>query len=405
MPRSLTARTIARLKPGPRQVDVWDSSLPGFGLRVSVNGRKTWTVRYRIDRRLRRMSIGHFPPLTLADARKLAREALRSAEKGNDPAQAKIARRKADTFGELATEYIERHAKRRKKSWKADDRMLRTEVLPHWRHRLARDITRRDVRTLVQDVAERGAPILANRIVSLLSRVFKFALDEELIEASPAVRVSRPGQERSRDRVLTDDEIRQFWTAADALSQEMAAFWRLRLLTAQRGGECVAMRWADVDFEAGWWTIPATVAKSKREHRVPLSEPALTILKDLRTTVDERLQQPRSDGKPRKEPVYVLTGARGKRQQSEAAATFGIADFRGHDLRRTAATNMRKAGVPRDHVSKVLNHVEGGPVATRVYDRYDGDREKKIALDTWARTLMAILEEQEGGKVIQFGAR
>jgi integrase len=405
MPHSLIARAVERLKPAARQYDVWDSSLPGFGLRVSVNGRKTWTVRYRIGRRLRRMTLGHFPPLTLADARKDARTALRSAEKGIDPAEAKIERRDADTFGELAAEYVERHAKRRKKSWKADDRMLRTEVLPHWRHRLARDISRRDVRTLVENIAERGAPILANRVVSLLSRVFKFALDEELIEASPAVRVSRPGQERSRDRVLTDDEIRQFWTAVAELPSEMAAFWKLRFLSAQRGGECVAMRWSDVDLEAGWWIIPATVAKNKREHRVPLSESALTILKDLRAAVDERLQQPRADGQPRKEPVYVLAGARGKRQQADAAATFGVADFRGHDLRRTAATNMRKVGVPRDHVSKVLNHVEGGPAATRVYDRYDGDREKKIALDTWARTLTAILEQEAGAKVIQFGTR
>ena len=242
--------------------------------------------------------------------------------------------------------------------------------------RAIEDIKRRDVRLLVKAIADRGAPIMANRTTALLSKLFKFALDDELIEASPAVRISRPGAEQKRDRVLSDDELRTLWVVWDGLSSEMAAYFRLRLITAQPGGEVAAMRWKDVDLEAGWWTVPAGVAKNKLAHRVPLSASALTILRALRATAA-------------KDAVYVLAGARGKRQQSEAAATFGVPDFRGHDLRRTAASLMAGGGISRLVIGKILNHVEKD--ITAVYDRHSYDAEKQAALTWWDTKLAAIL--------------
>ena len=217
---------------------------------------------------------------------------------------------------------------------------------------------------------------MANRTTALLSKLFKFALDDELIEASPAVRISRPGAEQKRDRVLSDDELRTLWVVWDGLSSEMAAHFKLRLITAQPGGEVAAMRWKDVDLKAGWWTVPAGVAKNKLAHRVPLSASALTILKALRATAA-------------KDAVYVLAGARGKRQQSEAAATFGVPDFRGHDLRRTAASLMAGGGISRLVIGKILNHVEKD--ITAVYDRHGDDAEKQAALTWWDTKLAAIL--------------
>jgi len=171
----------------------------------------------------------------------------------------------------LQTSTLDRHAKRHKRSWKEDARILRSEILPAWGPRAIKDITRRDVRVLVEAIADRGAPIMANRTTALISKLFKFTLDDELIDTSPAVRITRPGAEQKRDRVLTDDESRALWTAFDALSLEMGALFKLRLITAQRGGEVASMRWPDVDLEAGWWTIPAARSKNKLAHRVPLS--------------------------------------------------------------------------------------------------------------------------------------
>ena len=279
--------------------------------------------------------------------------------------------------------------------------------MPRWKDRPIRDVSRRDITALVEGIAARGAPVTANRVIALLSRMFRFALDEDLISASPAVRIPRLTNEqaRRRERVLTDEELRRFWTACEALTDEMAAFYKLRLLTAQRGGEVASMRWTDVDLETGCWTIPSAVTKNKPMHRVPLNESALAILTTLRAAVDERLRQPYPDETPREAPVYALQNARGKRQQAEAARSFEIVDFRAHDLRRTAATNMAATGVPSEHVSRVLNHAEGGPKATHVYNRYAYDSEKRAALDTWASTLMKILEPTEATTVVPFERR
>src|SRR5207302_203102 len=139
-----------------------------------------------------------------------------------------------------------------------------------------------------------------------------------------------------------------------------------RLLTGQRGGELVRMRWADVDLDAGWWTIPATDTKNGEPHRVPLVERVRAIIKAQQ--IDDEAQ----------EFVFVGRGASLRDRAKKAPAAIAkalVLDFRGHDLRRTAATRMAAAGIPRDHIAKVLNHVEGGARATRVYDRHSYDAE------------------------------
>jgi integrase len=384
----LNARSVDSLKPTiGKRMDYHDSEVRGLTLRITERGVKAWTVLYRHRGRLRRLTLGDATIISLADARDQAREAIRSASKGGDPAAEKKQGRKAETIGDLATEYIERHAKRKKKSWKEDDRILRAEILPTWRQRAIKDITRRDVRMLVEAIATRGAGIMANRTTALLSKLFKFALDDELIDSSPAVRITRPAAEQKRDRVLSQDELRELWKSFDALSPEMGAYFKLRALTAQRGGEVSSMRWQDVDLTSSWWTIPAARSKNGLPHRVPLSAPALALLATLYATA-------------RAEADYVLEGARGRRQQSEAAATFTVPDFRGHDLRRTAASLMAGSGTPRLTIGKILNHVERD--ITAVYDRHGHDAEKRIALDAWARVLTVILDGKPAGTVVPF---
>ena len=153
------------------------------------------------------------------------------------------------------------------------------------------------------------------------------------------------------------------------------------------------MKWADVDLENGWWSIPGAVAKNGQAHRVPLTKTVVDILKARLKAVGE-------------DAIFVFENRRGagsvahrgKKAASVLCKSLTF-EFRAHDLRRTAATRMAEVGVPRDHIAKVLNHVEGGPAATRVYDRYDYDSEKRQALERWSRRLMAIIEGK-GGKVI-----
>jgi integrase len=381
---------VEAVRPTPgKRVEYFDLEVPGLTLRVTPTGAKSWCVLYRHRARLRRLTLGALEKLTLAQARDRARDALYAAGKGADPAAEKIAGRKAETVEDLAKLYLEKWAMPRKRSWRADRNLLNRKVLPRWRRRAIVDITRQDVRLLVEAVADAGAPVVANRVASLLSKMFSFALDRDLINASPAVRIPRPIVEHSRDRVLSEDELRTIWGDCDALSPAMSSFYKLRLLTAQRGGEVATMRWRDVDLHSGWWTIPSAVAKNKLAHRVPLSGTALGILEELRATADQVLAAQAAAGRKIEAPVYALEGARGKRQQAEAAAVFGVEDFRGHDLRRTAASMMASGGIARLTISKILNHVERSVTAT--YDRHSYDPEKRAALDWWDAELARIV--------------
>jgi integrase len=383
MPKiTLDAKTVQHLKPlDGKLTEYFDTQVSGLVLRVRPTGTKIWCVIYRHRGRLRRLTLGKTSVLSLANARERARDELYRVGRGNDPATEKQSARDVQTVGDLATLYIEKWAKPKKRSWKADDNLLRNKVLPRWRSRAIADIKRQDCIALVEAVADKGAPVVANRVTALLSKMFNFAVDRALIESSPAIRLPRPGAETSRERVLTEAELRTVWHQFEALDPMFCAFFKLRLLTAQRGGEVAAMRWADLDLDGGWWTIPATIAKNKKAHRVPLNASALAIVKALQHD-------------PENPPVgdrhaYVLTGARGKRQQAEAAATFTVPNFVPHDLRRSAASFMAGGGISRLTIKKVLNHVERD--ITAVYDRHTYDPEKRAALAWWDAKLTAIL--------------
>jgi integrase len=289
-----------------RQCDYWDPSMRGFGVRVSYGGKKVFVVRYRVLGRLRRMTLGPYPDLSLADARRKARVVMGDVAQGDDPAQEKLDRREVKTFRDLAREYIE-FAEKRHKSWAEEKRIINKDLVPVLGHRLLTDIRRRDVRDLVEEIAnKRNAPTMANRTLGMLSRLFNYALDREWIESSPATRIAEPGVEKSRERVLDDDEIRALWGLLERLAKSpedeteaqapplrpvitpaTAQAFQVQLLTAQRPGEVRDMKWAHLDLLGGWWTLPGSATKNSRPHRVPLTDPVLTILRDRRRAASE----------------------------------------------------------------------------------------------------------------------
>jgi integrase len=406
---NFTARSIEALKPHPRaQVDYRDDSLPGFGVRVSPGGRKAWTVVYRSQGRLRRLTLGVLPHVSLADARARARAALHDAAQGDDPATTKIAERQAETFADLASEYVEKHAKL-KRSGKEDIRILygspqkkRTGKKPHvplvtrWGHSKVKDVTRRDVRALLEEAVERGAPIMANRTLALVRKMFNFAIERDWLQSNPCHMIKAPAPARQRDRVLDEDEIRAFWKALDQEHLTMASLFRLRLLTAQRGGEVHGATWTEMNMESGWWTIPAARSKNGLAHRVPLSPHAIRVLNDLRA---EATDSPWVFPSTRKPGPHIHHA----QKAIERIVKRSGLSFCGHDLRRTAASLMVGAGVPRLVVSKILNHVETG--VTAVYDRHSYDQEKRAALDFWGRRLEQIVTGEVGARVLEFAGR
>ena len=222
--------------------------------------------------RYRRVKLGVYPELSLADARRRARQVVGEVASDRDPAQARRDARLAPTFEHLANLYVEKHARVKKRSWKEDRRVINKELFPAWRAMRAAEIRRRDIRTPIEKIAERPAPSMANRTQALIHKMFNSAIAHEIVEFNPCAQLEHPAKERARDRILTDAEIRQFWSVLDGEPPHLAAAFRLRLITAQRGGEVHGMRWEDIDLDGRWWTIPGSVAKNGLAHRVPLSD-------------------------------------------------------------------------------------------------------------------------------------
>src|SRR5260370_1195865 len=152
--KNLTDRFVRSAKPSDRQTDVWDTTFTGFGLRISPGGKKSFQIFYRYNGQQRRMVIGAYPVMSLADARKWAKDRLLHVAKGHDPAAERLGNRNAETFGELAADYLKYHSKRKKRSWGEDERIINVELLPDWESRKAKEITRREIRDLVQVVAD-----------------------------------------------------------------------------------------------------------------------------------------------------------------------------------------------------------------------------------------------------------
>lgn len=312
----------------------------------------------------------------------LARSALRDAAHGADPAGEKQAQRTAESFGELAELYLEKHAKILKRSWREDERTINRELLPRWKNWKVVEIKRKHVIAMLDEIAGRGSGIMANRTRALTSKIFDFGIQRGVVEYNPVHNVPIPGEERRRDRVLNEDDIRSVWAGLDPERAPIASTVKLALLTAQRRSEVLGMSWGELDLDGGWWTIPAERAKNKMAHRVPLGPQALELLRRLKEQPhDSRHLFPGS----KEEPIANL-----QKPMRRIRQRTGI-EFRFHDLRRTAASHMTGIGISRLVVGKILNHAERD--VTAVYDRHSYDADKRDALLRWDLRLQEILRE------------
>jgi len=408
--RILNASMLKSLAPPPGgSVDYFDDMTPGLSLRITSNDVRSWTVFYRDKNgRQKRLTLGRYPVVGLADARELARTAQLTVAKGGDPVAEKRAARDVLTFAELAGKYIEQHAKPNKRSWAEDQRQLDSSLLPKWGSRPAADVVAEDVLAILNAKVKAGSPIAANRLRALVSRVYSFGAEQRLVppNANPVIGVKKPTKETTRDRVLTDDEIRRLWDACMTQNPHVCAWFRLRLVTAQRGGELLQMRWQDIDDQSHFWTIPAAFVKNAHGHRVYLNGLARKLIKGVPRAEGAVWVFPKSflgDYKHVGRRLAQSTRANIVARAKANGAARDKADIRGHDLRRTAASLMASGGVPRFVISRILNHSEEKDI-TAVYDRYSYDAEKKAAMDFWSRRLTAILSRRSTMKTPRFRA-
>jgi integrase len=405
MPRvRLHPREVEHLTTDKVREEWWDTVTPGLILRVSgETGHKSWYVRYRVNGARRRLKIGTYPRIGLAAARKKARDKLEEADAGEDPAaQREEQRAGGRSFEVMAREVLTARALRtRDRTQYERERILERELLPHWKHRDAATISRREVVELVEGIAKRGAPVAANRTLALVRLLYNDGLRRGFpgLEANPAHMVEPPGAERGRDRYLLQDEIRTLWKVTEAETPGTKWAFRLALLTAQRIGSVVAMRWEDVVGDL--WTIPAESFKGKRTHLAPLSVEALEVLSEL--------EKIREEGK-----AHVFPSRAGAKLPHLGNLTSSslprvrkatkIPHWTIHDFRTTFRTWAVRS--PSDGGLGIAGHVAdavlGHKEASLGFARYTGDRdrymlaEKREALQGWGAFVRAAVEGEGG---------
>lgn len=397
----LTARAVELAKPDPiKRREVPDAALPGLYLVVQPAGGKSWAVRYRAAGKPRKLTLGPYPRLGLADAREAARTALRAVAEGRDPAGEKQAARgevaavQTMRFGAVVADYIERYAKPRNRSWRETENFLtRTrDATDKWQEKDVRAIGRKDVLDALDAVVARGASIHANRLFAALRRFFAWTLERGILEASPMAGLKPPSPEISRDRILTDAELVAVWKAASEVSYPFGPVVQLLILTGQRRSEILEAEWREFDLDGATWTIPRERAKNDRAHVVPLAPQAVEILRSIPRVGNRSRLLFTTTGETAFSGVSKATGRLQGLSAKHLPDGVEAEPWRLHDLRRTFASGCARLGVAVHVVEKALNHVSGthsGIVG--VYQRHEYGDERRRAMELWAAHLDGLV--------------
>jgi integrase len=416
----LTSLNVETWKPAAYRQEVLDRD--GLYLIVQPSGVKSWALRYRrkTDGKAIKHTIGTYPMLTLKDARSRANELRTEIERGADPHGAKvIARRRAnevdDTFEVVVRRYIADHQFRRNRSWQWTARLLglvldgtgepgkcpplavlrdgstsrkrhrRISLVDRWGSRRICDITDADIVDALDRISG-NAPIMANRLQAVLSAFFSWAKGKRLVTANPCTGLERPAEEKSRDRVLGDDELRKVWQAAGELGHPYAGIVKLLILTGQRRNEIAGLHWNEIDLEERALHLPAGRTKNARAHDVPLSALSLATIAGIPRLVDADLVFTR-----KRKPITAFGWLK-----LRLDADSGVSEWTLHDLRRTVASGLQRLGVRLEVTEAVLNHRSGSTAGiVGVYQRHDYAAEKRDALARWADHVDAIVSGQK----------
>lgn len=424
MPKALTAQSVERIKPDPqRRLEIPDAVLPGLYLVVQPSGAKSWAVRYRFSGKPRKLTLGPYPALDLAVARECGRTSLQAVASGRDPGieraearrQTREARPDQDQVCAVIDEFIARHVRPNNKKRTAEEveRTFKLHVRPYWSDRRIQEITRRDVIELLDRIIDDGKPVQANRTLAAVRKLFNWAIDRSIIGTSPIVRVKAPTHEESRDRVVSDDELRLIWKAADYVGFPFGPFVQVLILTAQRRDEVANARYSEFNKAGDLWIIPRDRTKNSKEHDVPLSEAARGVIGTLPqikgatdlifTTTGNTPVSGYSKAKARLDAIMIKIAREEAMARGESPDNVQIKPWRIHDLRRTAASGMARLGQPVHVIEAVLNHSTGAiSGVAAVYNRHSYLPEKRRALEAWGQFVLDLAGNSSEEKVIAF---
>jgi len=360
-------------------------------LRCSYGTAKTWVYFYRLHGKLRRLSLGRFPAMSLDEAREAWRAARLAVSKGESPAHVKPTT--ADTFVAVAKEWLKRD-QAQNRSVAEVRRVIEHDVTPLWGERLIAGITRRDALELIDGIVDRGATTMARRLHSHLHRLFRWSVGRGIIETNPMADLPKPGQAVKRDRVLTDAELAAVWKAAEKTPWPFGPAIQLLVLTGARRDEVGSLRWDEIHSDE--IRLPASRSKSGEARVIPLSTAAVKLIESLPHHGEHVFTTTNGNGNA------VSGWSRAKRALDATAAEINggpLPAWRLHDIRRTTATGLQRLGVGLQVTEAILGHVggsRGGIVG--VYQRYRFLAEQKAALETWSNEVKRI--GGGGGKLV-----
>ena len=328
MKKKLTDLFLQNLRPLTKgRLEIFDSVVPGFGVRIGRSGRPAFFVMYRVYAKQVRQTLGKYPVMTLAEARAIAMQSLRLASGGADPKLEALRQRK-EQFKPIAEEFLDRYAKVHQKptTYSGTERHVHARLIPAWGHLPINQIERRHIHVLLDDLVDADKGTTANRVLATISKLFNWCVERGYVERSPALGLRAPAKEISRDRVLSLDEVRAIWRACDELGYPFGPWLRMMFLTGgQRAGDVSRMRWSEI--RGVWWEMQ-TPTKSNRAHRIPLSSQTLALLDEV----------------PRLEGPYVFSTRGGDRPISGYSKIkrrlderSGVTGWRFHDVRRTVS--------------------------------------------------------------------
>jgi integrase len=377
--QKLTAGFVqnAQAEAGKERTIFWDANLSSFGLMVTRGGARSFVIQYRINGKSRRHTISAV--LGLDNARKEARKLLGEVARGTDPIAERRKVANPNTLQAVCERYLEREGRKLRSAAtrKAD---LERLVYPSLGNRPIEDIKRSDINALLDSVEDERGAAMADSILGTLRRICGWHAIRDDKYTPPFVRgmARRTKEQRSRDRTLTDNELRLVWKAAETFPGPWGVYIRFLSLTACRRTEAAGMAWGEL--KDGVWTIPASRFKTGVETALPLSRAALKLLSEI----------------PRiKDCSWVFTSSgRGpitnfSFQKLAFDQACGVRDWRLHDLRRTARTLLSRAGVNPDTAERCLGHKIVG--VRSIYDKHDYIPEMRKAFEALAAQIFAIV--------------
>jgi integrase len=392
----LTRDVVAALKLPEGKTDhiVWDSTMPGFGVRLRGDGKR-WVVQYRVGPQQRRESLGDVRKVKLEDARDIARRRFAQVELGTDPAAERAKAREAAqaatlTLASVAARYLDAKGDRMRPN---TYRAAKLHLGVHWKplgSRSIGEISRADVAARLQEVVKEHGRTAAARARGNLSALYTWAMKEGLCERNPVIATNNPAEGiQPRERVLSDRELTTIWN--ECLDDDFGRIVKLLILTGCRREEIGALKWSEIDGEV--MTIPATRTKNHRAHAITLPPLALEILNSIQRREGRDFVFAKSGG-----------GFYGWSYSTMALHTR-IATRQGkplphwtlHDLRRSMRTGLGRLSVAPHIAELCLNHRKGGVEA--IYDRHRYDSEIASALAVWADHISATLDGRPAANV------